>query len=97
MTRERAYTVREIDDLRSVLKDRFIWGTSFRPYDGRRTGVSYSPDDLLKTVEEQIRTYMTAGITADDIRKEDAEEAARKQAGARLANMSIAGEQWGKP
>lgn len=65
---ERAYTVSEIDELRNTLKYRYMFGSSyFPPNSGDRTGRVYREDEMVAEVEQQVRTYMIAGITSDDI------------------------------
>lgn len=71
---DRAYTVAEIDALRRACEIRFVWGTTKEPVVG--DGVfsykgSYKEDEKFKAVEDMVRTYMIAGITADDIYKTD--------------------------
>lgn len=68
---ERAYTVREIDDLRAACRSRWLWGTT-NP--ARMVGCSrsYRAEEEAVAVEQLVRTYMLAGITAADIRAEDA-------------------------
>lgn len=62
----RHYTVSELDDLRRVVEDRLLFGTSYN--DGRgRVSRQYSKHELEKQVEEQVRTHMIAGHTAQDI------------------------------
>ena len=67
---ERAYTVSEIDALRSACRDRVIWGTTNSDYMRGMSG-SYREADMVKSAEEMVRTYMLAGITADQIYAED--------------------------
>jgi len=67
---ERKYTVSEIDDLRRVCDDRFLWGTSKR-HPGMHSSRVYDPVERSNAVENMVRTYMLAGITAEDIRAED--------------------------
>ncbi len=69
---ERAYTVAEIDDLRRVLRERYMWGTC-APFEGSRISRSYQAAEMILEVEEQTRTAMLAGLTADDFRKADRE------------------------
>jgi len=66
---ERKYTVSEIRELRVVCEKIYIWGTPL-PSGG---GMSwpYMEADKVVAVEEMIRTYMLAGITAKDIIAED--------------------------
>ena len=65
---ERAYTVKEIDDLRNKVEDRMTYGTSNRSKVPPHR-IWQCPDRIH--VEQVVRTYMLAGITANDIRAED--------------------------
>lgn len=67
---ERAYTVRELDDLRSVVEMRYLYGTSNL---NQCSGMSrsYREEEKTKAVEEMVRTAMLAGHTAQDIRDAD--------------------------
>ena len=66
---ERRYTVKEIDDLREVCERRYLYGTTSLvvPQMSR----AYYENDKIKAVEELLRTYMMAGITAKQINEED--------------------------
>ena len=66
---ERKYTVQEIDELRSACKKRWLFGTT-EDVSGEWSR-TYQEDDMTKCVEELVRTYMLAGIIADDIRERD--------------------------
>ena len=68
----RAYTIEEIDDLREVLRDRIVWGTCCREAIAGSSG-SYRRDEMERTAEDQLRTAMLAGHTADDFRAADRE------------------------
>lgn len=70
---ERCYTVMEIDELREACEMRYEFGTTYLPNGG--VGRSYLESDLIVAVEEMVRTYMIAGITAVDIRNADKEKA----------------------
>ena len=65
----RAYTVHEIDALRRCVRDRFLWGTCVPRYEasGRGMSRSYQESEMAATVEHQLRTYMLAGVTAQDL------------------------------
>jgi hypothetical protein len=65
---ERAYTVREIDDLRKVIYMRLTYGTSYIP--NGASGTCAKQED----VEAVLRTHMIAGHTAQDLRDEDRNE-----------------------
>lgn len=68
---ERAYTVREIDDLRACCRDKYIWGS----YRGtiRRVGKkmvpgqSYNEQEMIFATEEMVRAHMVAGHTAQGL------------------------------
>lgn len=67
---ERSYTVSEIDALRSACEIRWVFGTtafSTKP----RFGRLYSEKEKSVAVEQLVRTYMLAGITAQDIYEAD--------------------------
>ena len=65
---ERAYTIKEIEDLRDLCSDKWLYGSFFPFRDGcSRFSRSYKPEERDKGVEELVRTYMLAGITAEDI------------------------------
>jgi hypothetical protein len=71
------YSVREIDDLRRVCEERYLWGSTYTPpfepgeTSRVRHGRSYKESDKNAAVEEMVRTFMLAGVTAADIRAED--------------------------
>lgn len=73
---ERAYTVREIDELRSACESRWLFGTTASLGDGWHHSRSYRSEEKDKGVEELVRTYMLAGIVAEDIYAEDRGDAA---------------------
>ena len=65
---ERSYTVAELDALRRVCEDRYIWGTSVAPASiGCRMSRGFSEDEKNAAVEGMVRTHMLAGHTAEDI------------------------------
>lgn len=72
MKSERAYTVNDIDALREACRERWLWGTT-KHAEGSRVSRSYRQEDMDRAVEELVRTYMMAGITADDIYEADAQ------------------------
>lgn len=72
----RKYSVDEIDALRNAVNNRYLWGNAKGPFCVTEGGGSYSSrsfneTDRVKTVEEQVRTYMLAGITGPDLCKAD--------------------------
>ena len=65
---ERAYTVAEIQALRSAVKMKWLYG-SYSPNFQQGSGMSrsYMESDKYKAVEEITRTHMLAGHTAEDL------------------------------
>jgi hypothetical protein len=70
---DRAYTVKEIDDLRRACEMRWLFGTTKRSINWS-TSRSYQVEEKIKCVEEFVRTYMLAGVVAADIYADDAEK-----------------------
>ena len=66
MTKKK-YSVAEIDDLRNVCENIYVWGTPVLSSQGGMSR-SFQESDKIIAVEEMCRTYMTAGITANDLR-----------------------------
>jgi len=64
---ERKYTVKEIAALRRVCKNLWLYDAPW-PVNGR--GEPYRQEDMDRASEDMVRTYMMAGLTADDIIKE---------------------------
>lgn len=62
---ERDYTVRELDDLRSAVENKWLYGT-YSP-SGNCFSRSYREDEKCKSVEAMVRTHMLAGHTACDL------------------------------
>ena len=62
---ERSYTVHELEALRRVVENKYLWG-SYGPFCSGSSR-SYREDEKIKAVEEQVRTHMLAGHTADDL------------------------------
>ena len=69
---DRAYTVAEIDALRSACEQRWLFGTTASRGSGTFFSRSYRESEKDNGVEEMVRTYMIAGITAADIYAKDA-------------------------
>ncbi len=65
----RSYTVAEIDDLREACTLRWLFGTAFPTFGSQ--GRVYNQEQKVRCVEELVRTYMLAGIIAEDIYEED--------------------------
>lgn len=63
----RAYTVHELDELRSVVSYRMHRGPPWSAYETCRIpSMCYETSE--KGIEERVRTHMLAGHTADDVR-----------------------------
>jgi hypothetical protein len=62
----RAYTVQEIDALRRACECKYMWG-SYAPTFSSGTSRCYREEEKAKVVEEQVRTHMLAGHTAEDL------------------------------
>ena len=81
----RRYTAREVDELRSVCETKWLYGTTYWEYPTdttkgfvhTRMSRAYREEEKVKAVEELVRTYMLAGITAKQIIKEDKRKALR--------------------
>lgn len=69
---KKCYSVKEIDELRVACERRWLYGTT-RPSGGQGVSWSrsYEEEEMTSCVEELVRTYMIAGVTAEDIYKED--------------------------
>lgn len=63
---ERAYTVKEIDDLRRCCENKFLWGTYSFPASSRFSR-QYKEEEKSACVENMVRTHMLAGHTAEDL------------------------------
>lgn len=79
---DRAYTVKEIDELRDAVELRYRWGTCvfddapelfpMRVSNGNVLQERcFGWAEMIKIVEDRLRTYMLGGIVADDIYAED--------------------------
>lgn len=66
-----AYTVSQIDELRRACRTRYLWGTTKPKISNNALSRSFNESDMIKAVEEQVRTYMLAGIFAEDIYESD--------------------------
>lgn len=66
---ERAYTIKEIDDLRQCCETKFLFGTYRLPEGGRDLmSRPYREAERSAAVENMVRTHMLAGHTAEDLR-----------------------------
>ncbi len=93
---DRAYTLKEIDALRRIVEDHYLWGwyhgivvAKYQdedcqskkiedPRGSRSNSRSYNEKDMVSIVEERVRTFMIAGLTAEQILED--EEAAYEKA-----------------
>lgn len=64
---ERAYTVGDIDDLRTAVANKWLWGAYSGP-SGNCMSRSYQSAEKDTAVEQMVRTHMLAGHTGDDLR-----------------------------
>ena len=65
--KERAYTVSEIDRMRDAVGHRLIFGVPPSSPDIPLTFPNYKEVDKTVIVEEQLRTYMIAGIEPEEL------------------------------
>lgn len=72
---DRAYTVKEIDDLRRACDDRYLFGSCVYYGNGPRVSHSYSERDKAVAVEQMVRAYMISGHIAQDLIDEDTRKA----------------------
>lgn len=64
----RAYTLTEIDALRSVSQNKYLYGTyGDRMTSGSQLGRSYQENEKDAHVETMVRSHMTMGVTAQDL------------------------------
>ena len=63
---QRKYSVQEIDALRRVLRDRYLFGTSYLTANSSFSR-TFKDNELQTAVEELVRTHMLAGHIALDI------------------------------
>ncbi len=68
---DRSYTIAELDALREVVEHKFLYG-QFRPRSTRQIQAHcwsrpYREEDKIAHVEQQVRTHMLAGHTAEDL------------------------------
>lgn len=68
---DRAYTVREIDGLRACCREMYLWGSYSGPSMYSTMSRQYKEQDMVFAVEEMVRTHMMAGLTAQDLKRED--------------------------
>ncbi len=65
----RAYTVDEIDRMRRAVRFRWLYGMkeSERVPGRQLMSVVYTGNECSKAVEEELRTYMLAGISPEEL------------------------------
>lgn len=68
---DRKYSVAEIDALRKACEMHWMWGTTYIKPGVGSMGRSYNPIEKEAGVEQLVRTYMIAGITAEQMYAED--------------------------
>ena len=66
MTQQRSYTVHEIDALRHRVETKYLFGR-YGQMGGNGVSRSFMEADKQRAVEEQVRTWMLAGKTAQDL------------------------------
>ncbi len=63
---DRSYTVAELDALRCAVERKFLYGRYAGPTNGGWSR-TYQEDEKVACVEQQVRTHMLAGHTAEDL------------------------------
>jgi hypothetical protein len=66
----REYSPHEVDALRAAVKNKFWWGRYGGPVGDATSRVS-NERDSASVIEEQIRTHMFAGHTAENLTASD--------------------------
>lgn len=66
----KTYTVQEIALLRQACEQRWLFGTN-RIGPGTQMSRTYLSEEKDRGVEEMVRTYIAAGITAEDLWRAD--------------------------
>lgn len=67
----RSYTVQEIDALREAMKNRLFFGNANGETKKIHSYESRWELDQQRYLESRLRTYMLAGITAEDLKRAD--------------------------
>lgn len=73
MQMARKYSVSEIDALRQAVENQYLWGRYQGPVLSHGGGASYGMSrsymetDKATVVEDRVRTFMLAGLTAQDL------------------------------
>lgn len=63
----RSYTVKEVDELRSVIERKWLFGTYGWDEEAMQCSRCYKEGEKTVAVEEMVRTHMLAGHTAEDL------------------------------
>lgn len=63
---ERKYSVGELDDLRRVVENKWLFGC-YNHCQQTRISRPYYADERTNAVEDMVRTHMSAGHTAEDL------------------------------
>lgn len=65
---DRSYSLSEIDEMRHKISNKYLYG-AFQPVFSERGTSSYSYTEAEKAtcVEQELRTYMLAGLGPDDL------------------------------
>lgn len=69
---ERKYSVQELNALRQAVENKYLYG-SYALY-GSRTSRNYMVTEKDMFVEENVRTHMLAGHTAQDLYDSESKE-----------------------
>lgn len=72
MMTERTYTVREVEELRRAIDNKYLYGSYKGPSGVGGFSRSYSEPEKSLIVEQQVKTHMLAGHTAEDLFAADA-------------------------
>lgn len=64
---ERKYSVNEIDALRRAVENKYLYGSYAQRFAINRTSRCYREEEKAVVVEQQVRTHMLAGHTAEDL------------------------------
>jgi hypothetical protein len=67
----RAYTVKELDELRDVCSRKWLFGC-YQIGSGFQVSRTYSGGEKTMAIEEMVRTHMVAGHTAQDLIESEA-------------------------
>lgn len=65
---DRKYSVHELDDLRQVMENKYLYGSYSPNFVNGGMSRSFREEEKAAVVEQMVRTAMLAGHTADDYR-----------------------------